>query len=128
VRRQIAADATLLLETDGSHVVYALGINAQREIAVARRLLERRIPIDATKLADTGKAAGLCARKYSSRRRRGGSGWIVRGRSRWRVERGVGVDQQRRSVAYMPPPTLSRVARGTAGDMLGDMLRAWISP
>lgn len=55
VRRQVGADATLLFETEGPHVAYALGISAKREIAVAIRLLERRIPIDAAELADTGK-------------------------------------------------------------------------
>jgi hypothetical protein len=33
-------------------VVFALGINAQRDLAVVRRLIERRIPVDAAALAD----------------------------------------------------------------------------
>jgi NAD/ferredoxin-dependent reductase-like protein len=32
-----------------------MGINAQRDIAAARRLIERRVPVDATELADPGK-------------------------------------------------------------------------
>ena len=31
------------------------GINAQRDIAMARRLMERRIALDASELADAGK-------------------------------------------------------------------------
>src|SRR5204863_9313098 len=46
VRRPLAAGA-LLFELDGSHLAYAAGINAQRDLAVARRLIERRVPVDA---------------------------------------------------------------------------------
>jgi 3-phenylpropionate/trans-cinnamate dioxygenase ferredoxin reductase subunit len=55
VRRTIGADATLLFELDGDHLAYAVGINAQRDIAIARRLIERRVPLDANALADAGK-------------------------------------------------------------------------
>ena len=55
VRRQIGGGATLLFELDGAHLAYAVGINAQRDIAVARRLIERRVPVDAGELADAGK-------------------------------------------------------------------------
>ncbi len=55
VRRNMSADATLLFELDGGHLAYAVGINAQRDIAIARRLIERRIPLDANELADAGK-------------------------------------------------------------------------
>jgi hypothetical protein len=55
VRRQTGPGATLLFELDGAHVAYVLGINAQRDIAMARRLIERRIPVDAGDLADAGK-------------------------------------------------------------------------
>jgi hypothetical protein len=36
VRRKVGTDATLLFELDGSHLAYAIGINAQRDIAIAR--------------------------------------------------------------------------------------------
>ena len=52
VRRPLGTNATLLFELDGPHIAYAVGINAQREIAVARRLIERRVPVDAGELAD----------------------------------------------------------------------------
>ncbi len=55
IRRQIGAGATLLFELDGAHLTYALGINAQRDIAMARRLIERRVGVDAGELADAGK-------------------------------------------------------------------------
>ncbi len=55
VRREIGPGATLLFELDGPHLTYALGINAQRDIAMARRLIERRIVVDAGELADPGK-------------------------------------------------------------------------
>jgi NADPH-dependent 2,4-dienoyl-CoA reductase/sulfur reductase-like enzyme len=54
VRRDIGAGATLLFELDGPHIDYAVGINAQRDIAVARRLIERRVPVEAGALADAG--------------------------------------------------------------------------
>jgi len=55
VRRPLAAGATLLFELDGAQLAYAVGINAQRDIAVARRLIERRVPVDAAALADASK-------------------------------------------------------------------------
>jgi hypothetical protein len=45
----------LLFELDGPRLAYAWGVNAQREMAVARRLIERRIPVDASELADAKK-------------------------------------------------------------------------
>jgi hypothetical protein len=41
-----------MFELDGPRLTQAWGINAQREIALARRLIERSIPIDAGELAD----------------------------------------------------------------------------
>ncbi len=55
VRRPGAPGATLLFELDGPHLAYAVGINAQRDIAMARRLIERRIPVEAGELADAAK-------------------------------------------------------------------------
>lgn len=55
VRRPLGAGATLLFELDGPRLAYALGINAQRELAVARRLIERRLPVEAGELADASK-------------------------------------------------------------------------
>ena len=55
VRRHIGPSAMLLFELNGSHLTYAMGINAQRDIAMARRLIERRIPVNADDLADPAK-------------------------------------------------------------------------
>jgi 3-phenylpropionate/trans-cinnamate dioxygenase ferredoxin reductase subunit len=56
VRRPAGEGATLLFELDGAHLAYAVGINAQRDIAMARRLIERRVPVDANELADASKS------------------------------------------------------------------------
>ncbi len=55
VRRPLPGKAMLAFETDGTRVTAALGINAQRDIAAARRLIERRTPIDAVALADPAR-------------------------------------------------------------------------
>ena len=48
-------DNTLVLETEGSALSYALGINVQRDMAAIRRLIERKIPVDPEALADPSK-------------------------------------------------------------------------
>jgi NADPH-dependent 2,4-dienoyl-CoA reductase/sulfur reductase-like enzyme len=55
VRRKISDKATVLFELDGASIAYAIGINAQRDIATIRRLIERRIAVDAAELADPAK-------------------------------------------------------------------------
>jgi hypothetical protein len=55
VRRQIGPNAMIAFELDGDRLAYATGINAQRDIAMARRLIERRILVDAAELADPTK-------------------------------------------------------------------------
>jgi len=55
VRRPMVGSAMLAFELDGAHVAAALGINAQRDLAAARRLIERRIPVDAAALADPAR-------------------------------------------------------------------------
>jgi hypothetical protein len=45
----------LLFELNGPHLTYAMGINAQRDIAAARRLIERHVPVSADDLADPAK-------------------------------------------------------------------------
>jgi 3-phenylpropionate/trans-cinnamate dioxygenase ferredoxin reductase component len=42
----------LTFELTGRHIGYAIGINAQRDMAVVRRLIERRIAVDPAVLAD----------------------------------------------------------------------------
>jgi 3-phenylpropionate/trans-cinnamate dioxygenase ferredoxin reductase component len=55
VRRPLGAGATLLFELDGPRLAYAVGINAQRDMAAARRLIERKVSVDAKELADASK-------------------------------------------------------------------------
>ena len=55
VRRPLPGNSMLVFETDGTHVTAALGINAQRDIAAVRRLIERRIPVDLAALADPAR-------------------------------------------------------------------------
>jgi 3-phenylpropionate/trans-cinnamate dioxygenase ferredoxin reductase component len=52
VRRPLAGNSMLAFETDGARITAALGINAQRDLATVRRLIERRIPVDPAALAD----------------------------------------------------------------------------
>lgn len=44
--------ARITFDLTGPHIAYALGINAQRDIAMVRRLIERRIAVDPAALAD----------------------------------------------------------------------------
>src|SRR5207253_10784219 len=52
IHRPVGDGRRLLFEIADGFLVGAMGINAQRDMAVARRLIERRIPIDAAALAD----------------------------------------------------------------------------
>jgi NADPH-dependent 2,4-dienoyl-CoA reductase/sulfur reductase-like enzyme len=55
VRRQGAGASQISFELTGSHVAYALGVNAQRDIAIVRRLIERQIAVDPIALADPAR-------------------------------------------------------------------------
>jgi 3-phenylpropionate/trans-cinnamate dioxygenase ferredoxin reductase component len=52
VRRHGAGASQINFELTGPHVAYAVGINAQRDIAVVRRLIERQTAVDPLALAD----------------------------------------------------------------------------
>jgi 3-phenylpropionate/trans-cinnamate dioxygenase ferredoxin reductase component len=52
VRRPLKGKSLIIFEISGGVLVYAMGINAQRDLAVARRLIERRIPVEGAALAD----------------------------------------------------------------------------
>jgi 3-phenylpropionate/trans-cinnamate dioxygenase ferredoxin reductase component len=52
VHRPIGAGNVLVFDVCDGRLVSAMGINAQRELAAARRLIERRIPVDVAALAD----------------------------------------------------------------------------
>jgi NADPH-dependent 2,4-dienoyl-CoA reductase/sulfur reductase-like enzyme len=65
VRRKISDKATLLFELDGASIAHAIGINAQRDIATVRRLIERRIAVDPAELADPTKQLNAMLRPKS---------------------------------------------------------------
>ncbi len=64
-RRKVSDKATLLFELDGPTIAYAIGINVQRDIATVRRLIERRIAVDAAELADPTKQLNAMLRPKS---------------------------------------------------------------
>ena len=55
VRRHGAGAGQISFELTGPNVAYALGINAQRDMAIVRRLIERQIAVDPTALADPAR-------------------------------------------------------------------------
>lgn len=52
VRRPLPGRAALIFEVIDGRVVYALGINVQRDLAAARRLIDRGVPVETTALSD----------------------------------------------------------------------------
>jgi 3-phenylpropionate/trans-cinnamate dioxygenase ferredoxin reductase component len=52
IRRPVEGNHALFFEVSDGLIVYAMGINAQRDLATTRRLIERRVPVDAAALAD----------------------------------------------------------------------------
>jgi 3-phenylpropionate/trans-cinnamate dioxygenase ferredoxin reductase component len=55
IRRPLAGKSMLLFEIADGVLTYAMGINAQRDLAAARRLIERCIPVDPAALTDPGR-------------------------------------------------------------------------
>jgi NADPH-dependent 2,4-dienoyl-CoA reductase/sulfur reductase-like enzyme len=58
VRRPQQRPGALVFEVTDGRLVYAMGINAQRDLAAARRLIERRVSVDPAALADPAQALG----------------------------------------------------------------------
>jgi NADPH-dependent 2,4-dienoyl-CoA reductase/sulfur reductase-like enzyme len=56
VRRPLPGNTVLAFDVADGMLAYAMGINAQRELAAARRLIERRIKVDAAALADPARS------------------------------------------------------------------------
>jgi 3-phenylpropionate/trans-cinnamate dioxygenase ferredoxin reductase subunit len=52
VRRPLQGEAALVFDISDGRLVYAMGINAQRDLAAARRLIERHVAVDPAALAD----------------------------------------------------------------------------
>jgi 3-phenylpropionate/trans-cinnamate dioxygenase ferredoxin reductase component len=55
VRRPLPDNAMITFDVEGDRLISALAINAQRDIATARRLIERKVPVSAADLADATK-------------------------------------------------------------------------
>ena len=55
VHRPMPGNSSLVLQMDGGLIIYGLGINVQRDIATVRRLIERKIPVDAADVTDAAK-------------------------------------------------------------------------
>ena len=55
IRRALPGKSRLTFEIAGGVIVGALGINAQRDLAAVRRLIERKIPVDAAALGDPSR-------------------------------------------------------------------------
>jgi NADPH-dependent 2,4-dienoyl-CoA reductase/sulfur reductase-like enzyme len=52
VRRLMQGSSLLVFDVREGRLAYAMGINAQRDLAAARRLIERGVPVDPAALAD----------------------------------------------------------------------------
>lgn len=63
VRRPLAGKAGLLMDIKDGAVCHALGINAQRDLAGIRRLIERRVPVDPEALADPAQPFNAMLKK-----------------------------------------------------------------
>lgn len=64
VRRPLTDQSVIIFTVHDGYVTYAMAINARRDLAFARRLIERRIPVDAAALADPAQPlAGMLKRE-----------------------------------------------------------------
>ncbi|HJZ73648.1 MAG TPA: FAD-dependent oxidoreductase [Vicinamibacterales bacterium] len=63
VLRGLDGDRLLVFDVKESALTCAMGINAQRDLAVARRLIERRSPIDLRALADPGRPLAALSKR-----------------------------------------------------------------
>ena len=55
VRRPLPGNKALVFEVCDGRVTYAMGINAQRDLSITRRLIERRVQVDCAALADPAR-------------------------------------------------------------------------
>lgn len=55
VRRPLSGNSLLAFDVADGVLAYAMGINVQRDLAAARRLIERRVKVDAAALADPAR-------------------------------------------------------------------------
>ena len=55
VHRPLGDDRVLVFDLRDGQLTYAMGINAQRDLSIARRLIERRVAVDPAALADAAQ-------------------------------------------------------------------------
>ncbi len=55
IRRPLPGNSLLAFDVADDVLAYAMGVNAQRDLAAARRLIERRIKVDVAALADPAR-------------------------------------------------------------------------
>jgi 3-phenylpropionate/trans-cinnamate dioxygenase ferredoxin reductase component len=55
IRRRLQGGKALVFEVHDGRITYAMGINAQRDLSIVRRMIERRVPVDCAALTDPEK-------------------------------------------------------------------------
>ena len=55
LHRPLPGNSSIVFQIEGTQLIYALAINAQRDIASARRLIERKIAVNEADLLDPAK-------------------------------------------------------------------------
>lgn len=63
VRRPLRGNGALVLEISDGRLVHAMGINAQRDLAAARRLIERGVAVDPAALADPAQPLAVMLKR-----------------------------------------------------------------
>lgn len=65
VRRPLGGTCALAFDVVEGRLTYAMGINVQKDVAMARRLIERRVPVDAAALADPAQTLAALLKQGS---------------------------------------------------------------
>jgi len=65
VHRPLDDGRMIVFDVNDGRLVYAMGINAQRDLAVARRLIERRLPVDPAELADPTQPLNAMLKRHT---------------------------------------------------------------
>ena len=95
-----------------------MGINAQRDIAAARRLIERQVPVDAAALADPSQPLAAMLKRAGVSRR----GNDIAGRCQRQVANGAerAAKCERSQVSLSEPPEGNRGEAAAASAKKGD--------
>jgi NADPH-dependent 2,4-dienoyl-CoA reductase/sulfur reductase-like enzyme len=59
IRRVLVGNSSLSLHVRDNRLVFVVGINAQRDVAIAKRLIERSVPVKLTALSDPSQPLAL---------------------------------------------------------------------